>query len=38
LEGGLDNVMIQVLEKEIERKKVAQRGEEERKLRMKKAT
>jgi len=38
LEGGLDNVMIQVLEKEKERKTVAQRGEEERKLRMKKAT
>ncbi len=37
LEGGLDDVMIQVLEKEKERKKVAQRREVERKLRMKKA-
>lgn len=34
---GLDDIMIQVLEKEKERKKVAQRREEERKLRMKKA-
>jgi len=38
LEGGLDDIMFQVLEKEKERKKVAQRREEERKLRMKKAT
>mmetsp|Transcript_33765 Transcript_33765/g.68713 ORF Transcript_33765/g.68713 Transcript_33765/m.68713 type:complete len:457 (-) Transcript_33765:3640-5010(-) len=37
LEGGLDDIMIQVLEKEKERKQVAQRREEERKLRMKKA-
>lgn len=36
--GGLDDIMIQVLEKEKERKKVAQRREEERKLRLKKAT
>ena len=35
LEGGLDDTMIRVLEKEKERKKVAQRREEERKLRMK---
>ena len=34
---GLDDVMKQVLEKEKERKKVAQRREEERKLRLKKA-
>ena len=35
--NGLDDVMKQVLEKEKERKKVAQRREEERKLRLKKA-
>jgi len=34
--GGLDDAMIQVLEKERERKKVAQRREEERKLRLEK--
>ncbi|KAL7537893.1 hypothetical protein ACHAXR_009720 [Thalassiosira sp. AJA248-18] len=33
LEGGLDDVMVQVLEKEKARKRVAQRKEEERKLR-----
>mmetsp|Transcript_75 Transcript_75/g.166 ORF Transcript_75/g.166 Transcript_75/m.166 type:complete len:503 (-) Transcript_75:154-1662(-) len=33
LAGGLDNIMSQVLEKEIIRKRVAQRKEEERKLR-----
>ena len=34
LEGGLDEVMIQVLEKEKIRKRVAQRKEEERKVRL----
>ena len=35
LKGGLDDIMILVLEKEKERKKVAQKREEERKLRRK---
>mmetsp|Transcript_26533 Transcript_26533/g.54439 ORF Transcript_26533/g.54439 Transcript_26533/m.54439 type:complete len:477 (+) Transcript_26533:162-1592(+) len=34
LEGGLDDVMLQVLEKEKIRKKIAQRNEEERKRRL----